>query len=312
MPAFKDLTGQIINNWKVIGFSHFDKHHASHWICECQCKNKTIKTMNIQTLKKSKDCGCSTELDLTGQKIGRWIVICKTEDTSYLAFPRKMWYCRCECGTFRNITETKLKNNKNSDYSCGCARNYKGIPRSINNNEFVFYYDYVEIKLQNDKSAFIDIDDYDLIKDDHWSFSTDGYAVSSSGKFKKKRLHRVIMGIENKPEIIVDHIDRDKLNNRKINLRAVTKHENSINQSKRKNNKSGIIGVCWWERDQNWMAQIKYNYKRYFLGYYDDFDDAVKARLEAELKFFGKDLAPQRHLFEQYGIVLQNDCEEAV
>lgn len=48
---FQDLTGQIINNWKVIGFSHFDKHHTSHWICECQCKNKTIKTMNIQTGK---------------------------------------------------------------------------------------------------------------------------------------------------------------------------------------------------------------------------------------------------------------------
>ena len=309
MPAFKDLTGQMFNNWKVVGFSHFDKHRASHWVCECQCQYKTQKVMNIQVLKKSQDCGCSKEIDLTGQKIGRWMVIGRVEDTSYLSFPRKTWHCICECGTNRNITETKLINNKNPNYSCGCAKNYKGVSRTINNNEFIFYDDYVEIKLCNDKSTLIDIDLYKLVKDDHWTFSTDGYAISSSGRFKNKRLHRVIMGCENDLDIIIDHIDRDKLNNQRSNLRIVTNHENSMNQSKRKNNKSGIIGVCWWNRDQNWLAQIKYNYKRYFLGYYDKFEDAVKARLNAELQYFGMELAPQRHLFEQYGIVPRNDCE---
>ena len=310
MPAFKDLTGQIFNNWKVVGFAYFDKHGASHWECECQCEKKTKKIMNIQVLKKSKDCGCSKEIDLVGKKFGRWTVVEKVEDTSYLAFPRKTWHCICECGTHRNIPETKLINNKNPDYSCGCARNYKGISRTVNNNKIVFHDDCVEIQLLNDKSTFIDLDDYDLIKDDHWTLSTDGYAISSSGKFKNKRLHRVILGCETDKQIIVDHIDRDRLNNRKINLRVVTNHENSFNQSKRKNNKSGIIGVCWWERDQNWMAQIKYNYKRYFLGYYNNFDDAVRARLRAELKYFGKKFAPQRHLFDKYDITIQSDCEE--
>ena len=309
MPAFKDLTGQMFNNWKVVGFAYFNNHHASHWLCECQCEKKTQKIMNIQVLKQSKDCGCSKEVDLTGQKIGRWTVLERVEDTSYLAFPRKTWHCICECGTHSNIAETKLINNKNPDYSCGCTRNYKGIERTINNNEVVFYDDYVEIKLCNDKSTFVDIDMYETIKDDHWTFSSDGYAVSSSGRFKFKRLHRVIIGCEDDKSIIVDHIDRDKLNNRRSNLRTVTDHENGINQSKRKDNKSGIIGVCWWDRDQNWLAQIKYNYKRYFLGYYNNFDDAVKARLRAELKYFGKDFAPQRHLFNQYGITMQNDCE---
>ena len=254
MGAFKDLTGQMFNNWKVIRFAYFDKHGASHWECECQCKHRTIKIMSLQVLKKSKDCGCSKEIDLTGQKIGRWTVLYRVEDTSYLAFPRKMWHCVCECGTHRNIPETKLINNKNPNYSCGCAKNYKGVSRAVNNNEIVLHDDFIEIKLCNNTSTFIDIDTYDLIKDDHWTLSADGYAVSSSGKFKRKRLHRVILGCHNDNTIIVDHIDRNKLNNRKLNLRTVTDHENGINQSKRKDNKSGIIGVCWWERDQNWLG----------------------------------------------------------
>ena len=312
MPAFKDLTGQIINNWKIIEFSHFDKYHVSHWICECQCEKRTKRNMSLQVIKKSKDCGCSKEIDLTGRKIGRWTVVGRVKDVSYLAFPRKMWNCICECGTNRNIAETKLINNKNPHYSCGCTRNYKGMERCVNNNEFIFHDNYVEIKLCNDKSTFINIEVYDSIKDDHWILSSDGYAISSSGKFKNKRLHRVIMGCENDTSIVIDHIDRDRLNNRKNNLRIVTAHENGVNQSKRKDNKSGIIGVCWWERDKNWLAQIKYNYKRYFLGYYDKFDDAVRARLFAELKYFGKDFAPQRHLFEMYGIIPQDHREESL
>ena len=309
MPVFKDLSGQIFNNWKVIKFAYFDKYGASHWECDCQCENKTRKVMNIQRLKKSKDCGCSKIIDLTDRKIGRWTVIEKVEDTSYLSFPRKTWRCICECGTLRNISETKLINNKNPDYSCGCARDYKRIPKKIKTNECLFHNDCVEIKLCNGKSTFVDIDDYESIKNDHWTLSSDNYVISSSGKYKRKRLHRVIMGCENDLKVIIDHIDRDRLNNRKKNLRTATDHENGINQSRRKDNKSGIIGVRWWERDQKWLAQIKYNYKRYFLGYYEDFDDAVKARLNAELKFFGQEFAPQRHLFGQYGIVTLNDSE---
>lgn len=306
MPVFKDLTGQMFNNWKVIKFAYFDKHGTSHWECECQCEHKTIKTMRLQVLKKSKDCGCSKEINLTGQKIGRWTVLHKTEDVSRFAFPRKMWYCVCECGEYRDIPETRLINNKNPNYSCGCAKNYKGIPRIVNNNKAIFHNDCVEIKLYGDKSTFIDPDMYKLIKDDHWILSSDGYAVSSSGKFFRKRLHRVIMDCLNDKDVIIDHVDRNKLNNRKNNLRIVTNQENSFNQSLRSNNKSGVIGVWWSEDREKWIARIKYNYTNHTLGYYDSFDDAVRRRLYAEIEYFGQSFAPQRHLFEQYGIKIDS------
>ena len=306
MGVFKDITGQMFGNWKVIKFMGLNKHGSSTWECECQCKDKTKRIMSIQILKKSKDCGCSKLIDLTGRKIGRWTVIGRSNDNTHLKFPRKTWDCVCDCGTHKKVTETRLINNTNPNLSCGCATQYKGIPRIVHNKVNI-YDEYVEIDIGSGNKTIVDIEDYDLIKDDYWCISLDGYAVSCSGRFTKKRLHRVLMGCENTPHVLVDHIDRDKLNNRRHNLRIVTAQQNAFNQSKRSNNKSGVIGVCWWDRDKNWLAQIKFNYKRHFLGYYDKFEDAVRARLRAELEYFGAEFAPQRHLFEKYGIEVPNN-----
>lgn len=297
---FKDLTGEIYNNWKIISFDYIDKNHMSHWICECQLCKKTIKSMGLQSIKHSIDCGCSKSIDLTGKVIGYLTVKKKIEDTSYLKFPRKTWECECKCGKIIKVSETRLLNNKNEKLSCGCVKNYNGGIRP-KLNKYIEHENYIEICLCNNKSTYIDKEDFDLVKKDKWTISTDGYAISSSGEYIHKRLHRVVMN-ELDTKNIIDHINRNKLDNRKSNLRITTDQQNSFNQSKRKNNTSGIIGVSWWNRDNNWMAQIKYNYKRYFLGYYDNIDDAIKARLQAELKYFGKDFAPQRHLFSKYGI----------
>ena len=78
MGAFKDLTGTIINNWKVLGLEGMH-NNGSYWFCECQCANKTQKVLSLARLKKSKDCGCSKNIDLTGAKIGRWTVVKRVE-----------------------------------------------------------------------------------------------------------------------------------------------------------------------------------------------------------------------------------------
>lgn len=82
----------------------------------------------------------------------------------------------------------------------------------------------------------------------------------------------------------VDHIDRNKSNNRWENLRAATTKENAENTGLRKSNKSGVTGVSWW--NGYWVARIKSNYKNTTIGYFKDFDSAVKARKEAEKTIF--------------------------
>ena len=105
-----------------------------------------------------------------------------------------------------------------------------------------------------------------------------------------------------------DHIDRNQLNNRKCNLRPATYQENSRNTTKPKNNTSGFIGVYLNKKDKKWKAKISVDGKVISLGHYYSKEDAVKARLKAEARYYG-DFAPQRHLFNEYGITIQNDYE---
>ena len=105
-----------------------------------------------------------------------------------------------------------------------------------------------------------------------------------------------------KEGFLIDHHDRNRSNNRRSNLVWATYYQNSINRSLNPKNTSTISGVYQRKDNQRWMADISYLRKRMFLGSFMNKEDAIKARLKAELKYFGKDFAPQRHLFEQYGI----------
>ena len=98
---------------------------------------------------------------------------------------------------------------------------------------------------------------------------------------------------------IIDHINRDKLDNRKENFRYATKSENRINSKTRTDNVSGIQGVRFEEG--KWRVRISVNGKYVHLGMFNDFEEAVKTRLKAEKKYYGE-FAMQINLFEKYGI----------
>jgi hypothetical protein len=114
-------------------------------------------------------------------------------------------------------------------------------------------------------------------------------------KNKSVALHRILSGatIIDKNNIIfnsplnVDHINRDSLDNRAFNLRLCTVSQNAMNRKKHLTNISGAKGVGWKKQIGKWRARIEHNGKQYHLGYYDSFDDAVKARVEAAEKMFG-------------------------
>ena len=87
---------------------------------------------------------------------------------------------------------------------------------------------------------------------------------------------------------IVDHIDKDKLNNHIENLRWATHSENGMNRSAPKNNSSGQTGVYYNKTSKKWRAELKRNGKKISLGSYVKFEDAVRARLEGEQEYFGE------------------------
>jgi len=83
----------------------------------------------------------------------------------------------------------------------------------------------------------------------------------------------------------IDHINHIKNDNRISNLREVTFQENRKNLYKYKNNKSGHTGILWREDMNKWLAQIRVNGKNIYLGCYDDINEAIKVRKEANIKY---------------------------
>lgn len=82
----------------------------------------------------------------------------------------------------------------------------------------------------------------------------------------------------------VDHVDGDRSNNRIKNLRLVNNQQNSMNQKIRRNNTSGVMGVCWHKRYGKWVAHIRVDGKSKYLGAFDVLEDASAARRSAEIE----------------------------
>lgn len=87
------------------------------------------------------------------------------------------------------------------------------------------------------------------------------------------------------PKDQIDHINHKRADNRIENLREVTNQENACNRTKLSNNTSGITGVVWDKSTNKWMSQIQVDGKKKTLGRFDDLEDAIKSRKEAEIKY---------------------------
>jgi len=90
----------------------------------------------------------------------------------------------------------------------------------------------------------------------------------------------------------IDHIDRNRLNNRIENLRLVTPSQNSQNRTYRAN-KTGVVGVSWYSPERRWNAQIGINGRLIYLGRFKTFVEAVDARKAAEQKYYYGTVLPE-------------------
>ena len=98
------------------------------------------------------------------------------------------------------------------------------------------------------------------------------------------RLHGLVFGT--KPNKIIDHINGDPSDNRKENLRYVTPRQNCMNTKVSKNNKLGVKGVT--KVHNKYIARIRVNGNLIHLGSFDNIESATKARIDAEIKYFGE------------------------
>lgn len=147
------------------------------------------------------------------------------------------------------------------------------------------------IPLTQNKNAIVDIDDYEWLMQWNWIASYDGtidnYYVRRANIVDGKRIglahmHREILRCEN--GYLVDHLNRNTLDNRKSNLRKVTNEISCKNQGIRKDNTSGFKGISK-HQDGGWIAYISVDRKRTYLGYFQDINVAIESRKRA-IKLF--------------------------
>lgn len=152
-----------------------------------------------------------------------------------------------------------------------------------------------KIPLTKGKFAIVDVEDFKLLNQWRWNLHSTGYAcrgeyggiVNSKPKSITILMHRFIVGNIHNGQ--VDHINSDKLDNRKENLRICTSSQNKQNSKKYK---SGVTsqykGVCWNKRISRWQVEIQVNYVRYFLGHFIDESSAALAYNKFALMYHGK------------------------
>lgn len=140
------------------------------------------------------------------------------------------------------------------------------------------------IPLTQGRFAIIDDEDFERVSCRKWSYHHGGYAV---GGRPQVRLHRFITNCPKGKE--VDHVNRDKLDNRKSNLRICTRMQNSWNYTLPDTLKRGLPrGVYYRAVRDAYVVRIKVGGVRMFIGYFKNLEDATKAAKDAYLKYHGE------------------------
>lgn len=147
-----------------------------------------------------------------------------------------------------------------------------------------------EIGMKCGKFAIVDDSDYEAVAALRWGF-TDGYAVhyvKKNGKVRPMLMHRFLL---NPPAgMQVDHINGNRLDNRRENLRLATTKQNCMNKAKRSDSRNRYRGCVYHPtyKSRPWQAKMRIEGKSTSLGYYATEEEAALAFNNAAKKHHGE------------------------
>lgn len=131
--------------------------------------------------------------------------------------------------------------------------------------------------------AAVDLADVPRVAAHRWSLDQTGYAKGAINR-RRVYLHRFILHCHRSDGWEVDHLNGDKLDCRRSNLRKVTRGQNKQNLVAYRGSKSQYRGVCWSESKQAWEASVRLGGKRVFFKRFKDEDEAGAAAAEARAR----------------------------
>lgn len=225
--------------------------------------------------------------NLVGKRFGRLTVIRKSKETH--KYGHAMWECDCDCGNLTVVSAKHLKGGNTT--SCGCLRKElaakKGKTLFNKRNQYKLLDDYgVGFASNTNEEFYFDLEDYNKIQGYCWSISSNGYVIAYDVENTCISMHCLICNSTN-----IDHKNGNKRDNRKQNLRQPNGEYsfntyNNMNRALNKNNTSGTSGVYYDKNAKKWISRIGLNHKRINLGAFTTKEEAVRARKEAEEKYY--------------------------
>lgn len=146
------------------------------------------------------------------------------------------------------------------------------------------------IPLTQGLNAVVDDEDFEALNRFRWHANAHGYAA----RMARRNGKRIVILMHwhvcwSPPGTVVDHINGNRLDNRRSNLRACTRAQNNTNRRmSRQGRSSQFRGVCWRTHAKAWKAYIKHERKQMHLGYFKDERAAAQAYNDAALRLFGE------------------------
>lgn len=177
-------------------------------------------------------------------------------------------------------------------------------------------------KKLKDISFAIDAQDYDTYVKQFPSWFLSGaknnYATADwtncPGGRRKVRLHRLLLlGIDDDPNRVVDHINGDTLDNRRCNLRVLSKGANVAHRANlNTNNTSGVRGVYWCQTNKRWIARIQHNEDDWWKKSFEDKDEAIREITEQRAQYNVIHGISERHVERLPELVESNERMKAL
>lgn len=209
--------------------------------------------------------------DLTGRVFNKLKVV---ERVANKIKWKPRWLCKCECGTLKEVDSGPLKSGATK--SCGCLKSEKARLRLTkhglcNTQLYNSWRGMKERCTKLNNSHFEIYGGRGITFDPRWALFSNFLADMQDSYTE---------GLE------LDRVDVNG-NYSKDNCRWSSQGEQCYNQRLRKDNKSGKTGVWLDERKCKWLAYIRVNNKRIVLGYFENFEEAVRVRELAEIQYYG-------------------------
>lgn len=227
-------------------------------------------------------------IEMEGLRFGRLTVLSRATNVSSR---QAYWNCVCDCGNTTVVNGCRLRSGQTK--SCGCLWKEKIIEGSIRHNkkqnEFYIDGDIVFVKLvDSEKTMMVDLDIWnDWANGYRWRESKQGYAYTVTRREGRFFFHvRAFPGCP--VDKMRDHIDGNRLNNTRNNIRFVTASQNMHNRGLSSNNTSGCNGVYFHKNTGKWASEIKVGNKKIHFGLFATKDEAINTRKQAEIDYYGE------------------------